>query len=238
MLTSSLGVAAVAPRFIASVARGNESLYSGRVQRALAVLCAWWIFLTALPFGVFNLVTHANETRNVQAPFARADASLPVDASIADQTFVILPALEPQVFYTHYQRAARGAPRPARTRILATSGARELRLERVDERSLRVSCDKGIVARSADMMLRGPARPLGAGARVAVPGMSVEVERVTSDGLPTSAMYRFDRSLEDPSLVWLRWDNHSGFAPFQPPAIGAMAALPAVDLFQLFAGGS
>jgi hypothetical protein len=97
-----------------------------------------------------------------------------------------------------------------------------------------VWCEDGILgARASDMMMRSPARDLRAGARVEVPGMGVEVERVTSDGRPASVLFRFDRDLDDPSLVFMRWDKR-GFAAFTPPVAAATATLPAVDLVELF----
>jgi hypothetical protein len=234
LLFSSLGIVAVAPRFIVAVVRGADTIYSMRRQRWLAKAFAVWMFVAFVPLSVLGLATHANDTRTTQRPFARADASLPADASIADKTLVLVnPPLEPLVSFTLYQRAARGALRPALTRTLGTSIARELRVERVDARTLRVSCEAGTLSRTSDMMMRSPARDLRPGARVDLPGVSVEVERVTSDGRPASTLFRFERGLDDPSIVWMQW-GEDGFTTFTPPTVGAATTLPAVDLVKLF----
>ena len=40
---------------------------------------------------------------------------------------------------------------------------------------------------------------------------------------------RFDVILEDPSLVWLRWDD-GVYAPFVLPRVGESVVLPAVTV--------
>jgi hypothetical protein len=235
LLFSSLGMAAVVARLIVAVARRGDVLYASRPRRWLAIALASWLFVLSVPLSVPGLAIRSSSTRHAQALFTCADESIPTAPSIAEKTLVLVnPPFEPIVFYAQYQRAARGAPRPARTRVLGTSGSRELHVERVDGRSLRIWCEEGILgARASDMMMRSSARDLRAGARVEVPGMGVEVERVTSDGRPASVLFRFDRDLDDPSLVFMRWDKR-GFAAFTPPVAGATTTLPAVDLVELF----
>ena len=46
---------------------------------------------------------------------------------------------------------------------------------------------------------------------------------------------RFDRSLDDPSLYWLRWDD-IGYTHFAPPAMGERVHVPAVDLSRALLG--
>jgi hypothetical protein len=193
--------------------------------------------MASVPLSFPLLALRSCGTRDAQRMFLRADASVPTDPAIlGGRTLVLLdPPLEPLAFYMQYQRAARGAPRPARTRVLATSGGRALRVERIDDRTLRLSSEAGLLSRTADMMMRSPGRDLPAGAAVEVAGLRVEIERVTADGRPAAARFRFDRPLEDPQLLWMQWGvRERGYVPFTPPAIGAAVTLPAVDLVDLF----
>ena len=234
LIFSSLGILAVVARFVVAVARGAATLYPGKGQRAFAVFTTFWLFVTSVPLSVLTLKMGATDTSKSQARFDRVDASIPADASIAGKTLVLVnPPIEPLVFYMHYARAARDAIRPAHTRVLATSGGRALTVERVDEHTLRVASDAGLLARAADMMMRSPGHDLRAGATVDVAGMQVQVERVTADGRPAAALFRFERSLDDPGLVWMVWGQR-GFVAFTPPAPGARTELPAVDLVKLF----
>jgi hypothetical protein len=44
-----------------------------------------------------------------------------------------------------------------------------------------------------------------------------------------TVLARFDRPLEDPSLVWRSWDVHT-YVPYRPPAVGTSETLRAADL--------
>ena len=58
--------------------------------------------------------------------------------------------------------------------------------------------------------MRSTGDPFHAGQRLAVPGLSVEVQRLDSRGDPVDVLYQFDVPLEDPSLRWSR----AGTAPY------------------------
>ena len=65
------------------------------------------------------------------------------------------------------------------------------------------------------------------GERVELTGMTVEVTELTADGRPAEAIFRFDRELEDPMLVWLR-SRRDGLVPFVPPPVGTSVTLPSL----------
>ena len=50
--------------------------------------------------------------------------------------------------------------------------------------------------------------------------MSVEVTEVNRAGTPIRVLYRFDVSLDDPSLVWLRFRQTGRYELFHPPEVG------------------
>jgi hypothetical protein len=237
LLFSSIGLLVVVARFIVAVGRDREALYAGRrVKRFLATGMAGWLFFASVPLSVPALTLRAVSQESVQKTFVRADESIPDDPSIEGKTLVLMnPPIEPLVFSMHHQRAARNAFRPAETRLLATSGGHALLVERVDDFTLRISNEEGILSRAADMFMRKEGHDLLPGSAVSVPGMRVEIESVTSDGRPASACFRFEHGLDDPALLWMDWDGH-GFRRFTPPAAGAPVHLPAQNLVDFFMG--
>jgi len=115
-------------------------------------------------------------------------------------------------------------PMAPRVRALAAEPV-ALAIARVDERSLAVDFEGGLFQGILGWLFRGPDHPLRAGQVVELDGMRVEVTAVAPRGAPRSALFTFDRSVEDPSLRWLRWDD-GVFVPFVPPAIGERVTLP------------
>jgi hypothetical protein len=57
-------------------------------------------------------------------------------------------------------------------------------------------------------------------------GLTVEVQEVSEDGLPTRVAFRFDSSLDSPGFRWLRFDWRTfSYQPFKIPAIGQSVTL-------------
>lgn len=70
--------------------------------------------------------------------------------------------------------------------------------------------------------------PLPLGHVIELPGVRVEVTQLTEDQRPAEATFRFEKSLDDPSLIWLFWSygpevfsmHPFDFKPLTLPAIG------------------
>src|SRR6185295_11553551 len=101
-------------------------------------------------------------------------------------------------------------------------------VERVDDRTLRISPDGGFLRYEVDRMLRAPALPFTRRERVALSGVTIEIEAV-AEGRPLTVLARFAHPLDDPSLVWRRWGGRT-YVPYAPPAVGATEVLPALDV--------
>jgi hypothetical protein len=57
-------------------------------------------------------------------------------------------------------------------------------------------------------------------------GLTVEVQEVSEDGLPTRVASRFDSSLDSPGFRWLWFDWPTfSYKPFKAPAIGQSVTL-------------
>jgi hypothetical protein len=204
-----------------------------RDRRRVARGAALWLAIHGVVLAPLAFVARGASGATLQEVFAIADRSLPADPAIADKTVVILDVpLQPMIYYALFARAADGRPRPARTWLLAT-GAAGFVCERIARDTVRLASRDGLVSRELDMMLRAPHRDLRPGEAIELAGLHVVVDEVTGDGRPAVVRFRFDRDLDDPQLVWMRW-SPAGLIRVPVPALGRAIALPGVSLVELF----
>ena len=126
----------------------------------------------------------------------------------------------PEVHYARVSlimREARGLPPPGSLRPVAPGNA-GMTIERVDDRSLRIRPDAGFCG-SALRLFCGDIAPVQVGTRIAVPGLTVDVEALGQDNLPTVALLRFSKPLHHDGLRLLQWDGQR-YRPFVPPPVG------------------
>lgn len=107
---------------------------------------------------------------------------------------------------------------PRHTRVLGPSLA-DIEVHRLDERTLRIHAPAGFTRATFDELFRSPTVPLAVGEQIHLTGLTITVERLTSDQRPLDVRFEWDRPLEDPSLRWLQWD-HGRFVAFVPPPVG------------------
>jgi hypothetical protein len=164
--------------------------------------------------GAWIALTRAEATRTAD--------TLPADPALGRRLLVVVNApFAVTTFHWFFVRTVRDQPIPARTRMLA-SGAAPLTVERLDPHTLRMRW-RG----RQERIFRSPDHPLRAGDRVALAGTDVHVTAVTPGGWPAEAIFRFDRELDDPEVLWVRWDDgQKRFVSFRPPAAGETAGVP------------
>jgi hypothetical protein len=220
-------------QFLAAAFRDRAELADGRVRRVAVVIVAVIMVLVHLVLAPPLLVLRSRSMVAVGRVIDRADAGLPSDPSVVGRT-VIITAVPSDALagFVPLMRASRGQPAPAHIYWLATATT-AVTFERVDARTLRITPTDGFLRYEIDQMLRSPRiRPFAVGDRVALSGVTIEIEAITADGRPASVLAHFALPLEDPSLIWRRWQGHT-YVPYQPPAIGARDTQPAVDLAKL-----
>ncbi len=148
------------------------------------------------------------------------------DDSIGGRDVVFVTTPE---YYTvrlmKFMRSVNGDPLPRRVR--AISGERfPITVVRIGERALEVTYARGLLGEAmGDDMHRDRRFGMPVGTQVNLSGFAVQVLRTTEDGRPDKVRFTFDVPLEDPSLVFVRWDE-SRFVPFALPAVGERVVLP------------
>jgi hypothetical protein len=156
---------------------------------------------------------------------------LPDEPSLAEASVVLVnPNIPFLAGYFPTLRWAQGLSVPKHTRLLAP-GTGALEIERTGDAVLRVRPARGFLSAPMDVLYRGSGHPMAVGDIVELTGMSVEITATTADRRPGEAVFRFDRSLDDRTLVWLRWVRGAP-EPWQPPAVGETVLLEAQSAFE------
>jgi hypothetical protein len=209
----------------------RELLGEGARYRAVGVAVSMLMVLVHVVVAPPFLFSRSRSMVTIGAIFDRADDGIPSDPAVAARTVVLVNAPSDAFGgYIPLMRASRRQPRPAHLYWLATA-ITAVTVERVGDRTLRISPEGGFLRHQVDRMLRTPARPFTRGERVELSGVAIEIEAV-ADGRPLTVLARFDRPLDDPSLVWRRWAGRT-YVAYTPPPLGATETLPAIDMLKI-----
>jgi hypothetical protein len=223
-----LGGMGLVAQLLAAAMRRRDLLGTHRARRAAVMVVVAGLVLVHVVIAPPFLVMRSRSMVAINRILDRADAGIPSGPSIADKTVILTnPPNDAFAGYVHVMREARRQVRPKRLYWLAT-GTSPVTLTRLDERTLRVAPAGGFVRHEIDQMLRTPARPFADGERIALTGVTIEIETLDG-GRPLTVLARFDRPLEDPQYVWRRWELRT-YVAYQPPRVGASETLPAADL--------
>jgi hypothetical protein len=146
-----------------------------------------------------------------------ANASLPVSASLPEQT-VIVASVPDSVLLTYLpsMRDWAGKPRPEKLYWLDAMPG-EAVLERRASDTLRVSAREGLFDRRSEA--RGQGVAFKPGDKVVLSEMTIEILELNRDGLPSVCDFVFAHALESSKYVWQTWQDGK-LRSFQVPKLG------------------
>jgi hypothetical protein len=233
-----LGAMALVAMFIQRVdARADWSALGPRWRKA-AVVAAPIALALHLVLSPLLLANGSYMIRFVEEGNLRANASLPKEARVKDDTFVFVNVLGDLTGVgLPVVRSSLGEPVPRHTWMLAATNE-EVLVERVDAQSLVVTPKGGYLVKPWANLFRQPSRePMRAGDTVRLSAFEAEVLSASPDGHPQSVKFTFNKPLDDPSLRWFAWQgNH--FVPFIVPGIHQRTSIPGANFAQLLGVGS
>jgi hypothetical protein len=146
--------------------------------------------------------------------------SAPHDTEISEQQLVVLnpPDYVYLVSAITPFKILHGESAPRQLRTMAT-GAADMNIERVGERTLEVSLTRGLFPTTFSRYYRSASQPLLQGETVSLEGMTVTVMQLNEQGDPAVIRYRLDVPLEHRSLRWVRFRDGQ-YEPWPVIAVG------------------
>jgi hypothetical protein len=214
MLFAGVGAMGLLAQFLDTVFDSTGPRCSKRVRFLAYTFLALHVVLAPilLPARIVGVAAVGNMTSECMA-----NAPLD-DNAVTGQTVVFASA--PNIFLTSdliNVRALHGKPLPKHIRSLAPNSVFPvpIRLTRTNAHTLVVEPEGGYPW----FLVRDDAHSFEVGEVVEIDGMTVEVLSLTETGYPHRVAFTFDADLEDPSLVWLQFQDMT-FVPFTPPGIG------------------
>lgn len=171
----------------------------------------------ALPLRAANPIGYTKQINQMHVPILTDPAVENQDVIIVNPPFTLV------ALYLPILQELEGQPVPAHTRVLAP-GYAPVTVHRTDERTLVVRPEYGFLAFIMDRTVRSDSYPMAVGEKVELTGMTATVLEISDNGRLTQAEFRFDRSLEDPSLRWFKWEKGK-YTPFTPPLVGEKVIL-------------
>lgn len=231
---SGLGGFGLVALFLAS-----RRVEAGRAARAAAsVLAALFVLFHAIAAPILLPLRIHMVGDLFRGYIERGEGTLPPSVpGTESQTVVVVNAPDVLVVpYSAVRRTLRGGAIAGHLRLLAVAiEGNDGELARLDEHTVAVTLRRGLLHDSMSQLYRASTIPFRAGDVVALSDVRIEVVEVTADGRPKRVHFRFDRSLDDPSLIWMTWDG-PGFVPVKPPPVGGRVPIPAIDYLEALGG--
>jgi hypothetical protein len=175
-----------------------KNVVRGRIQFASRAIAA--LPLTMHLFGSPLLAPITVCSVALLAPLQRPLADEGEDIPGRDVVFVNAPDYL-AVRHVQIERRVERMPLARRWRALAF-GPERITLERIDERTLELHYEGGILSTPFTQLFRDRRLPMKVGQRVELEGLMIEVREVTADGRVERARFTFDEDLDAPSFLF------------------------------------
>ncbi|MCF7974887.1 MAG: hypothetical protein K9N55_13795 [Phycisphaerae bacterium] len=238
LLFASIAGFALMAQFICGVLTKGPWLPEAGTWRRFISPMAWFLLLV---HGVSGIAATGAIPKITQTMMAQMDATYDLSRSQTPnhQDLVIVNAPNPaSMIYMPYRQALTHQSLPARLHMLAP-GYGPLQVTRPDDHSLRIKALEAslLTCRPTSRLeivhlyrylsdFRAAKDRFAPGEALPLPGLSVTVESMDTQGQPIEILVRFDTPLTEPTRSWLRWDwQLEHYEPFVLPAVGQTLVL-------------
>lgn len=253
MLYAGLGGFGLIGQFMASLGERADWLPSNKMWGRLAGIFAWIFIVVHGVISPLSLPIQSGTAAAIGMIVKAAAASVPDDPSIATKDLIVVNIPSPFLSaYILLEKVVDGKNHPARLRTL-TGFNDDLEIRRTDDRTLVIRPSRGLFPldwpeadsraiysipfldlahglNDFNLITRARNQPLRLGEKISLTGVTFEITSLTPDGRAAEFAVRFDRPLEDPSLMWMHWDRSGILVPFKLPEMGETMTLPVVPL--------
>ena len=164
-------------------------------------------------FGAHNLASTSHA-----AIAAASSAEIPTRANLSVVGIGLSDPLVGMYLASSLYIAPRPEPRPRAVQLLSVS-AHDHRVTRTDDRTLEVTILNGTMLEGAlEYLFRPPSSPLHIGDTLPIGNWSVRILDETA-ARPSRFSVTFDRSIDDPTLAFVVWQNKA-LRALLPPKVG------------------
>lgn len=223
--------------------RGIMSAGWGSIRRNVAVITAAVLASIRLTTGTISL-PHSGKAFDLMQQGIDMVSRIPVaDADLIGRDVIFInPPCSLAITYAIPIRLIARRPVPERLRVLAP-GLDPIELRRLDDRTLAVCPKYGYLSppnwrtgswndprgyvdpvsafKVAERLLYDPEQLFLPGQTFKLTHVTIRIAQVTLDHRPLVADFTFDKPLEDPSYIFLRWNQSTwSYNPMPLPAIG------------------
>lgn len=229
---TSIAAAGLLAQFLNLTFTQNTPRPKNILWRTVAVTLSLLLILIHFVIAPLLLSLRARYPMGPPAFSEKMVINTPLDSAVKDQDLIVInPPVTLLALYSTIIWETNGQPVPRHTRILTSSNNQPVTVYRPDENTLFVRPTWGYMAWFPDRLFRTKKHALALGEKVKLTGMTVEITKLTKDGRPKEAAFKFDVPLEDASLRWLKFKD-GDFIPFTPPPIGQTVKLTTKNPFE------
>ena len=236
---ASVPIAATVPadRLLLFVTVGTAGLLASAIiirtqKQRFVVFATTTLLIVHIVFSAPLLAVRSRSMQTISDFVALSDESWP--SNIDGKTVIFVnPPMDPSIGYAQLARFAQERSTAEHTHWL-TTGNTEIIVSRIDEKTLVLTQENGMLSSPTEQLLR--INPFFVGERISLSGFEVEIEAITEDGRPLQVRYTFKQPLENQIYVFMVWEDH-GFIPYDPPMIGEFDVIQGVDIVSLLLGG-
>lgn len=206
---------------IAMICAGAVPSRDSRASRWFSKWC-WFVHVTVAPVLFLITLHFFSLVQGVARPLA---AGIPSDGSATHKRMVLVNAPDSvMVAYLMADTARRGGTPPERV-LMMTGNQRDVRVERINERTMRVHEDGGFTRTGTELLFSEISRPLPVGTKIALSDVIITVTHAGTDGVPDEASFELTRDLDD-AYVFRKWEGMQLVA-FELPPVGTSITLEA-----------